>query len=94
MQLDLDAEGLLLDGRDARGEGLPHAGGAAQGQLRAALQARDGAGQHRRPAGATHKQATDVLPVGEKREREREREGEEGGRKDKTDRERERESES
>lgn len=67
MQLDLDAEGLLLDGGHACGEGLPHAGGAAQGQLGAALQARYGARQHRGPAGATHEQATDVLPVGVER---------------------------
>jgi len=63
LQLDLDAQASLLDGGHARGEGLPHAGGTAQGQLRAALQARDGAGEHRGPARPAHEQPADVLPV-------------------------------
>lgn len=64
MKFDLDAQALLLDGGHARGERLPHAGGPAQGELGAALQARDGARQHGGAAGPAHEQAADVLPGG------------------------------
>ena len=64
LEFDLDTQALLLDSRHPRGEGLPHAGGPSQGELGAALQPGDGAGQHRGPAGPTHKQPADVLPVG------------------------------
>lgn len=43
LELDLDAEGFLLNGSHTGGEGLPHAGGTPQGELRAALQPGDGA---------------------------------------------------
>lgn len=64
LQFDLDAEALLLHGGHAGGEGLPHAGGAAQGQLGAALQAGDGARQDGGAAGPAQEQAADVLPAG------------------------------
>lgn len=65
LEFDLDTQALLLDGSHARGEGLPHAGGSPQGELGAALQTSDGAGQHCGPAGPAHEQPTDVLPVDE-----------------------------
>ena len=64
LKLDLYALAPLLDGSHARGEVLPHAGGPAQGQLRAPLQTGDGAGEHRGPARPAHEQPADVLPVG------------------------------
>lgn len=63
LQFDLDTEALLLDCSHARGEGFPHARGTSQGELGAALQAGDGAGQHSGAAGPAHEQTADVLPV-------------------------------
>lgn len=61
LQLDLDTQTLLLNGSHACGEGLPHAGGASQRQLGAALQTSDGARQNSGPTGPAHKQPTYVL---------------------------------
>lgn len=41
LEFNLKAERFLLDRCHACGEGLPHAGGPAQGELRDALQSRD-----------------------------------------------------
>lgn len=63
LQFDLDAKGLLFDGGDAGGEGLPHAGGPTQSQLGAALQPCNGPCQHCGARRAPDEKSTNVLPV-------------------------------
>lgn len=64
LQLDLYTQGLLLDGCHAGGEGFPHAGRPAQGQLGATLQACNRAREHRGTASPAQKQVADDLSAG------------------------------
>lgn len=65
LELDLDAQGLLLNSSYPCGEGLPHASGPSQGQLGNTFKAGNGTGQDSCPTRSAHEQRADDLPVWE-----------------------------
>lgn len=65
LELDLDAQRLLLNSSYPCSEGLPHASGPSQGQLGNTFKAGNGTGQDSRPTCSAHEQRADDLPAWE-----------------------------